>query len=233
MQTKILLLRHGKTQANVEKRYIGTTDEPLLLSERQRLSEISQELCLPKQPPYLFASPMKRCLATGAALFPDGQPIVIPEFREMDFGDFEMKNYMELKDDARYQAWIDSNGTLPFPHGESREAFITRSVKGFARVLHTMTNGKFGQTFRLCEQTDVCIRQMLRAGKITAAYHRLSDEAEERQETQGKDTAAMGVCVVHGGTIMALLSFFAGGDYFDYACENGSGYVLEIEWQDG
>lgn len=33
-------------------------------------------------------------------------------------------------------------------------------------------------------------------------------------------------CIVHGGTIMALLSAFCGGDYFDYQVKNGRGYEL-------
>ena len=53
----------------------------------------------------------------------------------MDFGQFEGKNYEELKDNPDYQKWIDSNGTLPFPGGESREQFIRRSMEGFDRMM--------------------------------------------------------------------------------------------------
>ena len=53
----------------------------------------------------------------------------------MDFGEFEGKNYIELQKNPNYQAWIDSNGTLPFPGGESREAFIKRCEQGFYRML--------------------------------------------------------------------------------------------------
>ena len=34
---EILLLRHGKTKGNVERRYVGRTDEPLLKNETERL----------------------------------------------------------------------------------------------------------------------------------------------------------------------------------------------------
>lgn len=34
--------------------------------------------------------------------------------------------------------------------------------------------------------------------------------------------------VVHGGTIMAVLSALNGDDYYDYMCSNGHGYVFEI-----
>ena len=32
------------------------------------------------------------------------------------------------------------------------------------------------------------------------------------------------VCVVHGGTIMAVVSSLTGGDYYDYQVKNGQGY---------
>ncbi len=83
---------------------------------------------------YVFSSPMKRCVQTAEALYPDIAPTLIPEWEEMDFGRFELKNYRELKEDAYYQAWIDSGGTLPFPEGESREAFIRRCEAGFQRM---------------------------------------------------------------------------------------------------
>ena len=84
----------------------------------------------------VFASPMKRCLETAAILYP-GVPIeVIPDFRECDFGDFENRNYTELNGRPDYQAWIDSNGELPFPNGESRAVFAARWQKAFEIIRH-------------------------------------------------------------------------------------------------
>ena len=33
---------------------------------------------------------------------------------------------------------------------------------------------------------------------------------------------------VHGGTIMSILSYFSGRDYYDYQVRNGGGYVVEF-----
>lgn len=35
--------------------------------------------------------------------------------------------------------------------------------------------------------------------------------------------------VIHGGTIMAILSALQGGDFYDYMPQNGRGYVLELD----
>lgn len=127
---KIYLIRHSMTEGNRKKRYIGTTDEELceegiaLLGGR-KYPEIQR----------LYVSPMKRCRQTAEIIYP-GQPCIVEEeLAECDFGIFENKNYLELADCVQYQEWIDSNGTLPFPGGESREMFIERSLRGFGRVV--------------------------------------------------------------------------------------------------
>ena len=66
-------------------------------------------------------SPLRRCQETAEILFPEQKVRIIDQLAECDFGAFENKNYKELSDDPRYQAWIDSNGIMAFPGGESKE----------------------------------------------------------------------------------------------------------------
>ena len=116
---KVNMIRHGKTYGNSRGRYIGTTDEPLLLEEADQV----------------FASPLMRCVQTAEILFPGQEPCLIPEFAECDFGEFENKNYQELSDNPDYQKWIDSGGTLGFPGGESMVEFQERCLAGMERVV--------------------------------------------------------------------------------------------------
>ena len=189
-QVILVLIRHGATRANQEHRYLGRVDEALSEEGKKELVEYKTKQEYPLVD-CLYTSSMKRCVQTAEILYSDLKPMEIEEWGEMDFGAFEGKNYIELKDDERYQAWIDSNGTLPFPEGESREEFILRCEKGFQRVLKEL--------------------------------------AHEKDRKQPK-TIGM---IVHGGTIMALLSRYCGGDYFDYQVKNGKGYICTINiWTD-
>lgn len=127
---KIILLRHSITEGNQKKRYIGTTDEPLC--------EAGIELLRDKYYPQgaeLFASPLLRCTQTAELIYPGQRIHIIEDLRECDFGEFENKNYIELADNPKYQQWIDSEGTIPFPGGESREEFRWRALRGFERVI--------------------------------------------------------------------------------------------------
>ena len=184
-QITLVLIRHGATKSNMKHRYLGKTDESLSREGELQLAEYKKLQLFPNID-FLFTSPMKRCIQTAEILYSELQPVSIKEWEEMDFGVFEGKNYMELQGDERYQAWIDSHGTLPFPEGESREEFILRCDKGF---------------------------------------HRMIEKVKQIKE-EGHKTIGM---VVHGGTIMALLSKYGKGDYFDYQVANGRGYVCTVK----
>lgn len=141
MEHYVTLIRHGMTDGNQKKRYIGTTDERLSARGRDELIRRKEEGCypVPAEPWCLFASPMRRCVETAALIYPGKQIILDGELRECDFGAFENKNYMELSGFAPYEEWIASNGTLPFPGGESVEGFKQRCCHAaraiFGRIL--------------------------------------------------------------------------------------------------
>lgn len=138
---ELILIRHGKTAGNLLGRYIGSrTDEPLCDEGREELAG--------KQLPEverLYVSPMKRCVETAEILWPgfDRKKMQkVTDLRECDFGDFENKNYKELSGNGDYQAWIDSNGTLPFPNGESMDAFKSRCLEAFAHIVEEVSGAE-------------------------------------------------------------------------------------------
>ncbi len=122
-------LRHGATKGNLEKRYVGATDEGLLPESRQALLDMNRP-----DVARVFISPLRRCVETAEILFPGVPREIVPDFREMDFGEFEYRNYQELKELPGYQAWLDSAGRIPFPGGESRRDFSGRVVRAFDRI---------------------------------------------------------------------------------------------------
>ena len=206
IKVKITWIRHGMTRANEEHRYLGKTDEPLSEKGIRFLQEKKKKSFF-NAPEFLYASPMKRCVQTAEILF-RRKPVRIPEWKEMDFGQFEGKNYEELKDNPDYQKWIDSNGTLPFPGGESREQFIRRSMEGFDRMM-----------------SDILKRSEKNTG--------IQNDTDTRYLKSNRGTEIPVVTVVHGGTIMAVLSSLTGGEYFDFQVKNGEGYETVLEWIQG
>ncbi len=127
---KIIFFRHGKTNGNLEKRYIGRTDEPLSPIGRNELFGVRYPDC-----DIVISSPMKRCRETAEIIYPSKKIVAVSGLEECDFGDFEGKNYLELSGNPDYQKWIDSGGTLPFPNGENTEAFKQRCIKAFEKAV--------------------------------------------------------------------------------------------------
>lgn len=125
---ELYLIRHGATAGNLEKRYVGATDESLV---REAVSQLKKDRRRYPVPQSVLASPMKRCQETAALLFPGMEIRTVKGLRECNFGAFEYRNYQELNGDETYQRWIDSGGTLPFPGGESQKRFQERSCTAF------------------------------------------------------------------------------------------------------
>lgn len=160
---KITLLRHGITLGNLHKRYVGTTDEPLYEEGIKIIEKMS--------PPFaeaVFSSPLKRCVQTASLLFPDKEIIIRENLKECAFGDFENKNYKELSDNPDYQKWIDSNGEMPFPGGESVEDFKERTIEEFKNLVEEI----FTKGYK-----DVAI--VAHGGTIMSIMERYSGECKE------------------------------------------------------
>lgn len=183
-------IRHGKTLGNLNRRYIGITDENLCNEGIDELTLFKSQGIYPTSH-RLYASPLTRCIETARILYPNQPLLSCNLLKECNFGEFENKNYKELQDHPYYQKWVDSNGCLPFPNGETPALFTKRCVKGFL----------------------ACINHIPHKSSFTY------------------DTSSWITFIVHGGTIMSILSELTipKGDYFSFQIENGKGYFCEFD----
>lgn len=125
---RLLLLRHGMTNANERHLYCGSSDEPLSDRGRKELIALRKNAVYPDCAGFKkFTSGMRRTDETLRLLLDAAPDARLTGFREMDFGRFEMHSYDELKNDADYQAWItDDSGRTSTPGGESTMEFHAR-----------------------------------------------------------------------------------------------------------
>jgi alpha-ribazole phosphatase len=134
---KIILIRHGKTAGNCEKRYIGRTDEVLCPEGYEELRSRKYPKC-----DLVLCSPMLRCIETARTIYPSVRTRINYYIRECDFGDFEGKNYEELNGNPEYQAWIESGGSMDFPNGEPQKDFKERCNMAFNNIIRTHNENK-------------------------------------------------------------------------------------------
>lgn len=145
MFIKISLIRHGKTIGNEQRRYIGVTDEPLSPKGIDGIKAKEYE-----HKYVVFCSPLKRCVQTAVLIFGEDVIHIVNGLKECNFGDFEGKNYEELKDNVDYQRWIDSNGTIAFPNGEDNMAFRKRCLDAFDKIILNCEDNNYKDIAIVC-----------------------------------------------------------------------------------
>ncbi len=130
----VCLIRHGQTSANEEHRYCGRTDLPLSANGLCRLHELKATGICPSVD-CCYHSGLSRAQQTASIYFQDTPMIEMAQFREFDFGDFELHSYEELKDNPVYLHWIDQIETESCPNGESYVEFKLRVLDGWSCLL--------------------------------------------------------------------------------------------------
>lgn len=136
----LYLLRHGVTRANEAHLYCGSTDLPLSPEGCAALERAKSTGRWPRADRY-YTSGMRRTAETLGILYPGATAAALPELREIDFGDFEMKSYEMLKEDPRYLAWISGeNEKNVCPHGESGAQAQARAQRALDALLEENTD---------------------------------------------------------------------------------------------
>lgn len=133
----IHLIRHGLTKANAEARYVGHTDLPLSTQGINGLKAIRRETAYP-QVKAVFCSPLKRAVSSAAIIYPGQEPIVIPDFIEYNFGEFEMCTAKELENNADFAAWLRGDFNTRTPYGESNGEFAQRVCRAFEKIVESV-----------------------------------------------------------------------------------------------
>lgn len=219
----VVLMRHGQTESNRLKRYLGTTDEPLD-AEGEAIARAARA---PSFTGSVFTSPLSRARQTARLCFPHARLVTVDGLREMDFGSFEGKSYLDLSADAAYRLWVEDGCVGACPGGEDRARFTERACEAFLEALsvsarsgsaangaasgltahpESMKQNEPAASFAPpgpCEPAG-SPEPSARANRLDALGH--LERACRSAIDRGRNPV---VIVAHGGTIMAIMSRFA------------------------
>jgi len=142
MRTKLILIRHGATNWNLEKRYCGRSDINLnsqgraqgrLLLKRLRQEKIHK----------VYSSDRRRSIQTAKIVFKEMRIEKTPELREMHFGCLEGLTHREAIEryPKIYKRWLEDPFCEVIPGAEDLTAFKKRVVKAFKKIV-ALNKGK-------------------------------------------------------------------------------------------
>jgi 2,3-bisphosphoglycerate-dependent phosphoglycerate mutase len=142
--TTILLVRHGETDWNHERRIQGQSDPPLNELGREQARALSQALAA-EQVDAVYASDLRRARETAEILAAElGLPVVVDrELRELNFGPWEGRTVEELE--ARYAdafARWRNGGEAGWSGGETHAAMAERVRRAVHRLAETHPGGR-------------------------------------------------------------------------------------------
>ena len=138
--TKLLLLRHGETEGNVQQVWHGALDAPLTVRGQQQVAAAVQYICdFHRRTPidHLIVSPLPRALRTATPIAQAlNLPLQIdPGLREFDLGDWEGRTFVELRDKENLWGRWRQEPTFAPPHGESPRSFHTRILQALQQLV--------------------------------------------------------------------------------------------------
>ncbi|MFH1868722.1 MAG: histidine phosphatase family protein [Candidatus Omnitrophota bacterium] len=135
MFTKIVLIRHGETDFNLEKRYCGSSQIDL----NSRGKEQAVKLCkkLPNDIERIYSSDLRRTHSFARLLFERRWIRDVSGLREIKFGIFEGLTYQEVIDKHSfiYKRWLRDPFSVRIPGGESFRYFSSRVKKAWAKIV--------------------------------------------------------------------------------------------------
>lgn len=129
---RLYLVRHGETEGNRERRYIGWEDLPLNSRGEEQAQALAQSLA--REPiTAIYSSDLVRAKATAAPIAHAHRlPVQVDsDLREVNFGAWSGLTYAEIERIApdRLRAWINDPEQHAPPGGESLAALRLRALR--------------------------------------------------------------------------------------------------------
>ena len=142
---RVLLLRHGETDASSRGRCYGKLDVPLS-DEGRRQVEHAATLLQVLLPEAIVSSPRSRAQDSAKIVAKLCKVSVETDerFAELDFGDFEGLPYEDVERDHPdfYARWMASPTEVTFPNGESYTEMAERVVAAYQYLVQNASSSK-------------------------------------------------------------------------------------------
>lgn len=136
--TKLLIIRHGQSQANLDGVFVGHVNSPLSDLGMQQAELTADYIVSSYHVDAVYASDLDRAFYTGKRVADMlGLPITADDqLREIYAGDWELVKFDDLSNHygQPYQIWLKDIGRAQCPNGESVAQLQERFVAAIRRI---------------------------------------------------------------------------------------------------
>jgi phosphoserine phosphatase len=137
--TVILLVRHGHVEGIKPERFRGRADLVLTETGERQAELLALRIASQWAPSSIHTSPLRRCVATGAAIAGAcGVPSEpLGGLIDLDYGAWQSRTYDDARasDPGLFEAWLTTPHLVRFPNGESLQDVATRTASVLRFVL--------------------------------------------------------------------------------------------------
>lgn len=139
--TRLLFLRHAEVESAYHRVFGGRIDMAISDLGRSQAQALADYLARRFPIDAIYASPMRRVQMTlepVLARFPNLQPVVDPDLREVDFGSWTGLRWEQISERFGVTAfdWLDHLERGTMPDAEPEEMFRRRLDSVLTRILH-------------------------------------------------------------------------------------------------
>jgi alpha-ribazole phosphatase len=191
---KFILVRHGESVWNSERRIQGSLDPELSPRGRRQTDLLVSHLRVHITSPVaaIYSSPLRRAAQTADQIAAAYRIPVVrePDLREMSLGKWEGKTVAEIQATypGRYEQWLEDPLAFPAPGGEDLRSFERRVVGALERMreahprddLVVVSHGGVIKTL-LCFALGLDVRYLFRLKQDNTAINQIELDGRVRR----------------------------------------------------
>jgi len=140
---RLILIRHGLTDYNLEKRYCGFKDSGLNRMGKDQAREIKMKLKGFKIDK-VYCSDLRRSWQTAKIIFGEKSCPILKRknLREINFGKWEGFNFKQIlkKYPSIYKKWLKDPFSVDIPQGEKMKHFMARIKREIKNIIKNNRN---------------------------------------------------------------------------------------------
>ena len=202
---KVILVRHGESVWNSQRRIQGSLDPELSPCGRRQTDLLVSHLRPHLTPAVaaIYSSPLRRAAQTADQIAVAYQIPVVhePDLREMSLGKWEGKTVAEIQATypGCYEQWLEDPLAFPAPGGEDLRSFERRVVGVLERMQNTQPKADLivvshGGVIKalLCFALGLDVRYLFRLKQDNTAINQIELDGRVRRVLLLNDTCHLG-----------------------------------------